>query len=336
MSLLIRCLFSVALVMIGLLTLCAWLYLKPPMSLYLVKPKLLYQTFIEPFLIVLLLLQLFMSAMLLTSTNPQIIDSLFFHGAYDLMWLYIFLGFLYCDSIKHATVKGSHDYYFPEIKPAASHYTFTEQEVSLPNLSQPLKLYASKDGPQRETCLVYLSQEPFSIVPLSKHILYLQKLALREGYSFAASNASAFSYEMATALRALSYKRLILVASSKEACSALSAACSNNDLDQENLPCLIDGVIALYPALDTVNTSDYAATIKDIPIFLIHGSHDSQTSCHHSKQFFKLMAANHKNIRYLELPNVEHNFDKVLFSHCSAIDKVVKEVTIWLHTYYYE
>ena len=347
MSLLIRCLFGLVLVIIGLLTLCAWLYPKPPINLYIVKPKILYETFVEPFLIILLMVQLIGSALLMTSSEPAFTESLFFHVTYDLVWLYIFLGFLYCDLIKHASVKTSHDCYFQELKPSHEHYTFTEQELTITNLNLPLKLYASDNGLRRETCLIYLSRDTFSKSRLPSHILYLQKLALKEGYSFAVSSGLSlktaeidlthFIHEAVTTLKSLSYKRLILVGSSEEGHSVLSAAFSTTcDDEAVDVSSMINGVIALYPILDSINISDYAESSRDIPIFLIHGAHDSKASCHTSKKFFDSMAAQHKTICYLELPNIEHDFDKILLKHCSPMDKVAKEITSWLHTYYYE
>lgn len=75
-------------------------------------------------------------------------------------------------------------------------------------------------------------------------------------------------------------------------------------------------------------------TEKDIPIFLIHGSHDSQVPVEPTRELYELMKDQHKTVDYLELPLVEHAFDLLNVNHSVVGHKVKREISNWLYTYF--
>lgn len=76
-------------------------------------------------------------------------------------------------------------------------------------------------------------------------------------------------------------------------------------------------------------------TGKDIPIFLIHGSHDSHVPTTSTHKLYELMKAQHKTVDYLELPFVEHAFDSLSVNHSVVGHKVKREISNWLYTYFH-
>lgn len=75
-------------------------------------------------------------------------------------------------------------------------------------------------------------------------------------------------------------------------------------------------------------------TEKDIPVFLVHGSHDSHIPVEPTRELYELMKAQHKTVDYLELPFVEHAFDSLNVNHSVVGHKVKREIINWLYTYF--
>lgn len=402
-----KLLIGFILLILGILTLCAWIHLDPPASVLLTLPKMLYQAFIKPLLILLLVTQLILSAIWAINPANMISCSSFYQVTYFLIWVFILVGFFYCDLVERAPVKTCKDHYWYDTPFHKTSCTLEEKDLTALKSSKQFKLYASLEGSHKAICLLYLNYGGWSVHPTTTHTHYLRQLAINEGYSFAIygglGKEEGHIFDMVkdikeaiTTLKKLSYEKIILVGTSAGGHLALTTAFSDAypKIYGEEIP-QVDGVIALYPIvdlsesyvyftckeaatkslLDHLGDKLYAAickhetntlsenvkllyqqilgkpyekaaalyeccsiknmlTTKDIPIFIIHGNHDSNAPCIYSRQLYKYLVTENKNISYLELPNTEHAFD-MINNHSIATDKSKREIRLWLNTYFH-
>lgn len=337
---LLKLIISIIFILLGLWSLCAWIRLDPPANMLLRLPKMLYMSFISTILLIYLVLLLAYSFVFLyLSFKALPIDSFYFFS-YLLLWLYTLAGFTYCDFIRHASVnnKSLHplhekviDYKHLHKKSAFQTYDFSSY-----NSAKQFILYTPSEGAHKETCLVYLNYKEWSVHPNVKGALYLRDLALKEGYSFCIYGGKDTEEahlpdtinDIQEALAFLENKtspsRFILCGKSSGAYLALLSAFSNTK---------VDGIIALYPLVDLSKHDSYL-NCKDIPILLIHGSHDSQSPIESTRKLYEAMSSRHKTIDYLELPFIEHAFDSLNVNHSIVGHKMKREITNWLYTYF--
>lgn len=349
---LLKLIISIIFILLGLWSLCAWIRLDPPANILLTLPKILYTSFISTILFIYLVLLLAYSFVFLyLSFNALPIDSFYFFS-YLLLWLYTLAGFTYCDFIRHASVNNNslnplHEKVI-DSKHLHKKLAFQTYDFSSYKSAKQFILYTPSEGAHKETCLVYLNYEECSVHPNVKGALYLRDLALKEGYSFCiyGGNGKEETYlpgivnDIQEALAFLKNKtsssRFILCGKSSSAQLALLSAFSNTQPETEifsSFPLQVDGIIALYPIVDlSKHYIDF--NCKDIPILLIHGSHDSQVPIEPTRKFYEIMSSRHKTIDYLELPFMEHAFDSLNVNHSVVGHKMKREITNWLYTYF--
>lgn len=347
---LLKLIISIIFILLGLWSLCAWIRLDPPANILLTLPKILYTSFISTILFIYLVLLLAYSFVFLyLSFNALPIDSFYFFS-YLLLWLYTLAGFTYCDFIRHASVNNNslnplHEKVI-DSKHLHKKLAFQTYDFSSYKSAKQFILYTPSEGAHKETCLVYLNYEECSVHPNVKGALYLRDLALKEGYSFCiyGGNGKEETYlpgivnDIQEALAFLKNKtsssRFILCGKSSSAQLALLSAFS--DAQPEifaPFPLQVDGIIALYPIVDlSKHYTDF--NCKDIPILLIHGSHDSQVPIEPTRKLYEVMSSKHKTIDYLELPFMEHAFDSLNVNHSVVGHKMKREITNWLYTYF--
>lgn len=405
---LLKILFGMLLVLLGLWTLSAFIHLKTPTNILLFLPKKLYSSLISQLLVGFLVLLLSQSLFFLWQTATHESIDPFYYYTYFVLWGYTLAGFAYCDVIRHAAVKSG---FRQSLLEKALHEKsgplppFKEKDLTPEKNSSQFTLFTPQNGMHHTTCLFYLDYERWNPSYHPKETVCLRDLSLSEGYSFCVYSSNndnktslwAIIRDICDALDVLrahtAVSKVILVGSGSGGHLALAAALSHPSTHLDPLQSQIAGVLALSPSVDLA--SDYilftgkdehnksyldhlgdklfnhllkdgslsdsyqrlmkqliggsyedlaplyeSASIKtmlnasDFPILIIHGSQDSFCPIESTRELYNELNTQNKTISFLELPYVEHGFDILLINHSVIGNKLKREITNWLYTYF--